>query len=186
MQRAGPTPGGSERRTCGVVAGNHLENMIRVGGALDSPHRILPAVPPAAPALGGDQRPLYPIRYMWARPRLGDRQTELDAGSPCRLTRYARFSRDSAARQRASNRAAPKSSASPEASRISENAVGGRAVSRPVSQFSSKVKCALNFLAKFNMPTFSGRQTISIVSTPWLVAARRMRLNSFSPMPRRR
>src|ERR1700677_2322777 len=143
MQRAGPTPGGSERRTCGVVAGNHLENMIRVGGALDSPHRILPAVPPAAPALGGDQRPLYPIRYMWARPRLGDRQTELDAGSACRLTRYARFSRDSAARQRASNRAAPKSSASPEASRSSENAVGGGAGGGPRRQLPLESKSPL-------------------------------------------
>src|SRR3984957_16956497 len=74
MQRAGPTPRGGERRACRVVAGNHLENMIRVGGALDSPHPILPAVPPAASALGGDQRPLYLIRYMWARPRLGDPQ----------------------------------------------------------------------------------------------------------------
>ena len=48
VQRAGPTPGGGERRACGVVAGNHLENMIRVGGALDLPHPFLPAVPPAA------------------------------------------------------------------------------------------------------------------------------------------
>src|SRR5271168_4718451 len=53
--------------------------MIRVGGALGSPHPILPAVPPAASALGGDRRPLYPIRYMWARARLGRPATERDA-----------------------------------------------------------------------------------------------------------
>src|ERR1700691_1800724 len=70
MQRAGPAPGGGERRACGVVAGNDLENMVRVGGALDSPHPILPAAPPAASALGGDQRPLYRIRYMLSTPRL--------------------------------------------------------------------------------------------------------------------
>ncbi len=53
VQCAGPTRGRGERRACGVVAGNHLENMICVGGALDLPHPILPAVPPAATALSG-------------------------------------------------------------------------------------------------------------------------------------
>ena len=66
----------------------------------------------------------------------------------------------------ASNSETPKSAMSPEASRISENAVGRRAVRRPVSEFSSKVNCVLNFCARRCMPTLSGRQMISIVSTP--------------------
>ena len=86
------------------------------------------------------------------------------------------------ARHWASNRAAPKSSMSPEASRMSDSGVGRRAFRRP----SSKVKWVLNFCASIRMPTLSGKQMISIVSTPWLVAARWMRLKSFSPIPRMR
>jgi hypothetical protein len=55
VQCPGPTPISGERRVCGGVAGNHLQNMIRVGGALDSPNPVIPAVPPAASGLGGDQ-----------------------------------------------------------------------------------------------------------------------------------
>jgi hypothetical protein len=73
------------------------------------------------------------------------------------LACYAPFSRDSAtARQWASNSAAPKSSASPEASRISENAVGGRTVRRPVSEFCSNVNRVLNFLARFCLDAVVG------------------------------
>jgi hypothetical protein len=58
---------------------------------------------------------------------------------------------------------------SPEASRSSETGVGRRAVRRPVSELSSKVKCVLNFCARRCMPILSGRQAISIVLTPWFV-----------------
>ncbi len=66
---------------------------------------------------------------------------------------YAPFSLASAtARQWASKSAAPKSSASLDASRISENAVGGRAVKRPVSEFCLESKLRVEFLRQILHP----------------------------------
>ena len=72
----------------------------------------------------------------------------------------------SIARSCASNSELVKSITSRDASRISENGVGRRAVRRPVIWFSSNENCVLNLAARRIMLTLSGMQTISIVSTP--------------------
>ena len=93
VQCAGPTPGGGERRACGVVAGNHLENMIRVGGARDLPHPILPAKPPRSVCATGDDYRYIRLDIDVLGRLLSVPAIERDARSACWSTRYAPFSR---------------------------------------------------------------------------------------------